>query len=137
MSEDNTQDESSSDTEIDYMTFGEAWDVQHTVGPSLDHDPKCSSVPGHHPLSGPALLCDCGAIEKEWKRRKSLPAEKQSTDLESFRADLQAKIDAMTDEELIKEFADRGCNVVINKPGYTTLDAVARNGCYAAVSRQM
>lgn len=53
------------------LTFGDAWEIQHTVGPSLDHDPKCSSVPGHHPLSGPALLCDCGAIVREWKRRNA------------------------------------------------------------------
>jgi hypothetical protein len=55
------------------LTFGDAWDIQHSVGPSLDHDPKCSSVPGWHPLSGPALLCDCGAIEREWKRRHATP----------------------------------------------------------------
>lgn len=60
--------------EPDSLTFGAAWDIQHTVGPSLDHDPKCSSVPGHHPLSGPALLCDCGAVEREWERRR-VPVE--------------------------------------------------------------
>lgn len=48
------------------ITFGEAWEIQHTVGSSLDHAPKCSSVAGHHPLSGPHLLCDCGAIEREF-----------------------------------------------------------------------
>lgn len=53
-----------------YLTFGAAWEIQRTVGPSLDHDPKCSSVPGHHPFSGPALLCDCGAVEREWERRQ-------------------------------------------------------------------
>lgn len=52
------------------ITFKEAWEIQHAVGSSLDHDPKCSSVAGHHPLSGSHLLCDCGAIEREFIRQK-------------------------------------------------------------------
>lgn len=53
------------------ITFGEAWKVQHEVGPQLDHDPLCSSVPGHSAISGPGLLCDCGAMEAEVRRRRS------------------------------------------------------------------
>ncbi|TXH18687.1 MAG: hypothetical protein E6R03_01710 [Hyphomicrobiaceae bacterium] len=52
---------------IDYPT---AWAIQHEVGPTLPHHPRCSSVPGWSSLSGPGLLCDCGAIEKEWQRRR-------------------------------------------------------------------
>jgi hypothetical protein len=54
------------DTTLDYPT---AWAIQHEVGPTLAHHPRCSSVPGWNPISGPALLCDCGAVEAEWKRR--------------------------------------------------------------------
>ena len=49
--------------------FPTAWAIQREVGPSLQHDPHCSSVPGWDPLSGPGLLCDCGAIHKEFLRR--------------------------------------------------------------------
>jgi hypothetical protein len=53
----------------DFLDYPTAWAIQNEVGPSLDHDPKCSSVPGHHPMAGPAFLCDCGAVEREWERR--------------------------------------------------------------------
>jgi hypothetical protein len=53
---------------LDYPT---AWAIQREVGETLQHDPHCSSVPGWNPLSGPGLLCDCGAVRKEWKRRQS------------------------------------------------------------------
>lgn len=53
------------------VTFPEAWAVQHEVGEKLEHHERCSSVPGWHPLSGPALLCDCGAVEAEALRRRS------------------------------------------------------------------
>lgn len=49
------------------LDFPTAWAIQDAGG--LTHNPRCSSVPGWHPLSGPALLCDCGAVEREWKRR--------------------------------------------------------------------
>ena len=49
--------------------FPTAWAIQNEVGPSLDHHPRCSSVPGWDKLSGPGLLCDCGAVQKEWMRR--------------------------------------------------------------------
>lgn len=55
-------------TDLDYPT---AWAIQKEVGESLDHHPKCSSVPGWSPISGPGLLCDCGAVEREWERRRA------------------------------------------------------------------
>lgn len=54
----------------DYLDFPTAWAIQDAVGTSLNHQPRCSSVPGWDPLSGPAFLCDCGAITKEWERRR-------------------------------------------------------------------
>jgi hypothetical protein len=53
-------------TTLDYPT---AWAIQREVGASLVHHPRCSSVPGWSPISGPAFLCDCGAVEQEWNRR--------------------------------------------------------------------
>jgi hypothetical protein len=55
-------------TDLDYPT---AWAIQNEVGNQLDHHPRCSSVPGWDPISGPAFLCDCGAVEREWQRRQS------------------------------------------------------------------
>lgn len=55
------------------LDFPTAWEIQNEVGPKLEHHPFCSSVPGWNKLSGPALLCDCGAIRKEWERMKSSP----------------------------------------------------------------
>lgn len=46
------------------IDFPTAWRVQKEVGPTLDHHPRCSSVPGWCRMSGPGLLCDCGAVEK-------------------------------------------------------------------------
>lgn len=49
----------------DFLDFPTAWAIQrHT---SLAHDAKCSSIAGHHPMSGPHFLCDCGAVIKEWE----------------------------------------------------------------------
>lgn len=56
---------------LDFLDYPTAWAIQREVGTSLEHDPKCSSVPGHHPMSGPAFLCDCGAVEREWYRRRA------------------------------------------------------------------
>lgn len=54
------------------LDFPCAWEIQRTVGASLDHHPKCSSVEGSNSgMGGPGLLCDCGAIRKEWERMKS------------------------------------------------------------------
>lgn len=52
------------------MDFPTAWALQKECGESLDRHPRCSSVPGWHPFSGPGLLCDCGALGREWDRRK-------------------------------------------------------------------
>lgn len=53
---------------LDYPT---AWAIQKEVGQSLYHHPRCSSVPGWDPMSGPGMLCDCGALEREWERRRA------------------------------------------------------------------
>jgi hypothetical protein len=53
-------------TAYDFLDFPTAWAIQRAGG--LDHHPRCSSVPGWDPISGPGFLCDCGAIEAEWKR---------------------------------------------------------------------
>lgn len=50
---------------LDYPT---AWAIQKDRGTRLDHHPRCSSVPGWDPISGPGFLCDCGAIVREWER---------------------------------------------------------------------
>lgn len=55
-------------TDLDYPT---AWAIQEEVGSSLEHHQRCSSVPGWDPISGPWFLCDCGAIEQEWQRRRN------------------------------------------------------------------
>ena len=49
----------------DMLDFPTAWRIQEEM--TLSHDPKCSSVPGWHPLSGPGFLCDCGAVEAKWR----------------------------------------------------------------------
>ena len=51
---------------FDMLDYPTAWEIQNKGG--LTHLERCSSVPGWHSLSGPALLCDCGAIEREWER---------------------------------------------------------------------
>ena len=50
------------------IDFPTAWAIQGEGG--LAHAARCSSVPGWHPLSGPSLLCDCGAVVDEWNRRQ-------------------------------------------------------------------
>jgi hypothetical protein len=56
----------------DYPDFPTAWAIQNDRGVHLDHDPRCSSVPGWHPASGPGLLCDCGAVVREWERLREI-----------------------------------------------------------------
>lgn len=51
------------------MDFPTAWALQREVGEKLDHHPRCSSVPGWDPISGPHFLCDCGALRAEHERR--------------------------------------------------------------------
>lgn len=55
----------------DYLDFPTAWAIQKDRGGRLHHDQRCSSVPEWNPVSGPGLLCDCGAIETEWQRLKA------------------------------------------------------------------
>lgn len=52
----------------DYPDYPTSWAIQRGRGAELQHHPRCSSVPGWDPLSGPALLCDCGAVIGEWER---------------------------------------------------------------------
>ena len=54
---------------LDYPT---AWAIQRAEGTTLDHHPRCSSVPGWDPLSGPGFLCDCGAIIARWEERRAI-----------------------------------------------------------------
>lgn len=49
----------------DMLDFPTAWQIQERGG--LEHAPRCSSVPGWHPMSGPGLLCDCGAVTRRWR----------------------------------------------------------------------
>ncbi len=56
---------------FDMIDFPCAWEIQNTVGATLAHDPKCSSVEGSNDgMGGPGFLCDCGAIIREWFRLK-------------------------------------------------------------------
>lgn len=55
----------------DFCDYPSAWEIQNTVGPTLDHDPHCSSVPGWSVLSGAGFLCDCGAVLAYWKEHYS------------------------------------------------------------------
>lgn len=56
----------------DYADFPTAWAIQQSHGATLEHHPRCSSVPGWDPLSGPGFLCDCNAIQDEWRRIRDL-----------------------------------------------------------------
>lgn len=49
---------------LDVFDYPTAWELQERGG--LTHHEHCSSVPGWNPLSGPAFLCDCGAVERAW-----------------------------------------------------------------------
>jgi hypothetical protein len=55
----------------DFIDYPTAWEIQKSDGfEQLPHHPKCSSVKGSNGgMGGPGLLCDCGELEKEWKRR--------------------------------------------------------------------
>ncbi len=54
----------------DFLDYPTAWRIQHEVGDQLRHDPRCSSVEqADEPLAGPGLLCDCGAVIRDWKQR--------------------------------------------------------------------
>lgn len=55
----------------EFLDFPTAWRIQRTT--KLVHHRRCSSVPGWHPLSGPAFLCDCGAVEREWEATRPRP----------------------------------------------------------------
>lgn len=55
----------------DYPDFPTAWAIQKDRGEKLTHHPRCSSVPGWSRLSGPGLLCDCGAVAAEWERLRA------------------------------------------------------------------
>lgn len=42
----------------------ELWEIQNG-NPDLDHDMRCC-----YELTEGASLCDCGAVDREWKRLK-------------------------------------------------------------------
>lgn len=48
--------------EDEFLSISLAWKIQDST--DLKHDERCSSMEGWHPLSGPALLCDCGVVAK-------------------------------------------------------------------------
>lgn len=50
----------------DMLDFPTAWRVQQRGG--FEHQPRCSCVPGWHAMSGPGFLCDCGAVEAQWRK---------------------------------------------------------------------
>ena len=52
--------------DYDYLDFPTGWRIQREC--QLEHDARCSSVPGWDPISGPHFLCDCGALEREFQR---------------------------------------------------------------------
>ena len=62
---------------FDMLDFPTAWLIQNDRGTELRHHPLCSSVPGHDPISGPGLLCDCGAVPKEWERLSEIAIPKK------------------------------------------------------------
>lgn len=50
--------------ELDFLDFPSAWAIQRA---GIDHkSPDCSAV-----QTRGALLCDCGAVSDEWRRRRS------------------------------------------------------------------
>jgi hypothetical protein len=64
----------------DFIDFPLAWALQRDIGNSSPpHNKRCSCVAGWHAMSGPGFLCDCGAIQKEWRKRRralGLPVER-------------------------------------------------------------
>jgi len=64
----------------DFVDFPTAWAVQRDRGDKLEHHPRCSSVAGWDPISGPHFLCDCGAVEKEADRIRAALAQEKPHD---------------------------------------------------------
>lgn len=48
----------------DFLDFPTAWRILEE-SPELAHDPRCS-----YEQTDGGLLCDCGAVEREWERRR-------------------------------------------------------------------
>lgn len=55
-------------TEGEFLSISLAWKIQDST--ELEHNERCSSVEGWHPLSGPALLCDCGAVSRYYDQAR-------------------------------------------------------------------
>ena|SRR5438105_2393860 len=61
----------------DFLDYPTAWAIQREMGEGLPHlDVRCSAVPKPYAergsmdaMAGPAFLCDCGAVIKEWELR--------------------------------------------------------------------
>lgn len=59
------RDRNTPNWELDYLDFPTAWWIQEE--PGFDHlDPRCSAV-----QTNGVMLCDCGAVEAEWKRQRA------------------------------------------------------------------
>lgn len=48
----------------DFLDFSIAWRIQQEAGASLEHDARCQAR-----LTKQGLLCNCGAVVREWERR--------------------------------------------------------------------
>jgi hypothetical protein len=46
----------------EFLSISLAWKIQNST--DLEHNERCSSVEGWHPMSGPAFLCNCGAVDQ-------------------------------------------------------------------------
>lgn len=57
--------------DYDFLDFPTGWRIQRER--ALEHHPRCSSVPGWDPISGPHFLCDCGAIQREFRLMRGEP----------------------------------------------------------------
>jgi hypothetical protein len=52
--------------DYDFLDFPTSWRIQRER--VLEHDPRCSSI-----ISGPAFLCDCGALQREFRLMRGDP----------------------------------------------------------------
>lgn len=83
---------------FDMIDFPCAWAIQKSVGTTLSHDPKCSSVEGSNGgAGGPGFLCDCGAVIREWFRRKEVAMGVTDDDIRKY---LSARTERTTEARL-------------------------------------
>lgn len=78
--------------ELDFLDFPTAWWIQEQ---GLTHtDPRCSAV-----QSNGAFLCDCGAVNAEWTRRRSDLTSAAAPDPIPVSAALLAPVDNVHSQE--------------------------------------